>query len=147
MFAIDRSGRVLATKKLRAVLEKVQFDVNQGIHYQTDFQTYGEIDRWSYPKLEGFTLVGDCEDYCLYKRQALIDQGVPSSALLLTICTDPHKQGHCVLSVVTDRFDYILCNLHPYVATPEQMRVEGFTFLYRQQLGKGISEPWDILTH
>lgn len=145
MFEVNATGQLILTRELKLLLNKIQRDGNRDVKYQTDIQTYRTEEYWAYPKKSGFSLVGDCEDIALYKHRLLVAAGCPQACLLLTICTDPQNQGHCVLSVVTDKRDYILCNQHPDVATPIQMRHEGYVFLYRQQFGQPIDAPWDII--
>jgi len=41
-------------------------------------------DRWDYPS-DG---KGDCEDYALFKRKILIEEGFPRQALLMTVVKD-----------------------------------------------------------
>jgi predicted transglutaminase-like cysteine proteinase len=60
---------------------------------------------WTLP-----TTYGDCEDYVLMKRQMLIDNGWPASALLITVVRERSGEGHAVLTVRTDRGDFILDN-------------------------------------
>lgn len=145
MFKLNGHGELVNSELAQLKLKSVQTQGNDDVSYKTDRQIYGVDEKWAYPKREGFKLVGDCEDISLYKRKLLVDMGIPSSVLLLTICLDPNGAGHCVLSVVTDKRDYVLCNNHRGLATVMEMQREGYKFLYRQQMGKGINEPWDVL--
>ncbi len=73
-------------------------EVNQTINlhtYQGDLEKYGIPDRWSI--LEGND-TGDCEDYALTKRHALIARGVPSGAMALAIIGRV-SMSHAVLFV------------------------------------------------
>ena len=54
---------------------------------------------------------GDCEDYALQKRHELIQAGFHTSNLLITVVLQPNGDGHAVLTVRTDRGDFILDNL------------------------------------
>jgi predicted transglutaminase-like cysteine proteinase len=65
------------------------------------------IERWSYPD-DGY---GDCEDYALLKRRMLIESGWPREALLLTVVRG-EREGHAVLTVTTDKGDYVLDNIN-----------------------------------
>jgi len=53
---------------------------------------------------------GDCEDYVLLKRRMLIQSGWPREALLVTVVRNEKDEGHAVLTVTTDKGDYILDN-------------------------------------
>lgn len=145
MFEVNDEGRLILNDELGELLTRIQRQGNKDVSYQEDIRTYGQIEKWAYPKEDGPKLLGDCEDFSIYKRKLLMDAGVPGGALLLTICKNSSEQGHCVLCVVTNDRDFIMCNAHETLISPSTMRREGYTFLYRQQLGKGIDEPWDVL--
>ncbi|MBO6674065.1 MAG: transglutaminase-like cysteine peptidase [Rhizobiales bacterium] len=83
----------------------VNTHVNQAIQPVTDAELYGHPEVWTMP-----TTYGDCEDYVLMKRQMLIDNGWPASALLITVVRERSGEGHAVLTVRTDRGDFILDN-------------------------------------
>ena len=72
----------------------------------TDQDHWGVVERWNYPD-DGY---GDCEDYVLLKRKMLIKAGWPRGALLITVVRDKNGDGHAVLTVKTDRGEYILDN-------------------------------------
>jgi predicted transglutaminase-like cysteine proteinase len=67
---------------------------------------WGVVERWSYPD-DG---KGDCEDYVLLKRRMLIKAGWPREALLITVVRDTKGDGHAVLTVKTDKGDFVLDN-------------------------------------
>ena len=81
--------------------------VNETIKPLTDLEHWGVVERWSYPD-DGY---GDCEDYALLKRRMLIEAGWPREALLLTLVRGPDGEGHAVLTVTTDKGDYVLDNM------------------------------------
>lgn len=114
----------LSAAKL-AELDRVNRAVNAEIAPVTDMELYGVEELWTYPT-EG---KGDCEDYVLLKRRALIEAGWPRQALLITVVRDLKGDGHAVLTVVTDRGDYALDNqaedVKPWADT-------GYTFVKRQ---------------
>jgi predicted transglutaminase-like cysteine proteinase len=72
----------------------------------TDLDHYGVVEKWAYPD-DGY---GDCEDYVLLKRRLLVDAGWPRQALLITVVRDLKGDGHAVLTVKTDRGEFILDN-------------------------------------
>ena len=72
----------------------------------TDMDHWGVVERWNYPE-DGY---GDCEDYVLLKRRLLIQRGWPREALLVTVVLDNEGVGHAVLTVTTDKGDYVLDN-------------------------------------
>jgi predicted transglutaminase-like cysteine proteinase len=72
----------------------------------SDETRYGTKEHWDYADERG----GDCEDFALEKRRLLIARGWPADALLLTTVREWDGAGHAVLTVVTDRGEYILDN-------------------------------------
>jgi predicted transglutaminase-like cysteine proteinase len=67
----------------------------------------GRSNVWSYAE-DGY---GDCKEYVLLKRRKLIEAGLPSEALLITIVWTQQNQGHAVLIARTDKGDFVLDNL------------------------------------
>jgi predicted transglutaminase-like cysteine proteinase len=97
---------VLLTAKAWTALVRINGWVNQAIKPMTDLDHWGVIEKWSYPD-DGY---GDCEDYVLLKRRMLIEIGWPREALLITVVRDKKGEGHAVLTVKTDKGEYILDN-------------------------------------
>ena len=71
----------------------------------TDQDLYQVGEFWTYP--DGY---GDCEDFALAKRRALINEGWDASILLMAVVREYNGNGHAVLMVRTDRGDLILDN-------------------------------------
>jgi len=92
-------------------------------HYHLDRKTF--VDWWTYPD-DG---AGDCSDFMLLKRKMLIEAGWPRAAVLATVVRDHQGNGHAVLTVTTDRGDFILDNL-----TDKLLRWDetGYAFVKRQ---------------
>ncbi len=99
---------VLNTKAWKD-LARVNKWVNETIKPITDVDQWGVVERWSYPD----TGRGDCEDYVLLKRRMLIQAGWPREALLITVVRERNGDGHAVLTVKTDKGEFILDNQHP----------------------------------
>ena len=87
-------------------LVRVNRWVNTKIKPLTDMEHWGVVERWSYPD-DGY---GDCEDYVLLKRRMLMHAGWPRQALLITVVRDQRGDGHAVLTVKTDKGEFILDN-------------------------------------
>lgn len=111
-----------------AQLEKVNTGINEAVDPVTDMEHFGETERWSYPT-DG---KGDCEDYVLAKRKALIGMGWPASVLLITVVRDKDGDGHAVLTVVTDHGDLVLDNQAPDILPWKET---GYRFVKRQSQG------------
>ncbi|RVD69601.1 MAG: transglutaminase [Mesorhizobium sp.] len=99
------------TRKLWAAIVNINNSVNTRITPRTDMEMWGKEEVWSYPD-NGF---GDCEDYALEKRRALMNIGVQAGDLLMTVARQPNGDGHAVLTVRTSLGEFILDNLQPKV--------------------------------
>jgi predicted transglutaminase-like cysteine proteinase len=109
-------GRVMQLDEKRwRQLVRINRDVNENVDPVSDLEHWGTLERWSYPT-DGR---GDCEDYVLEKRRRLMEAGWPASALLITVVRDKRGDGHAVLTVKTDRGDFVLDN--------QEARVKGWT--------------------
>ena len=102
----------------------VNYQVNTAVRPVTDIALHGVNEYWSYP--QG---AGDCEDYALLKRNMLMQIGFASSDLLITVVRKPDGEGHAVLTVRTDRGDFVLDNLDAQV---RHWQNTPYTFLKRQ---------------
>ena len=112
------------TRKRWNELVQVNGYSNDRIRPVTDMEFYNTEELWAYP-----TSYGDCEDYVLMKRHMLMQQGWPASALLITVVRQPNGEGHAVLTVRTDRADYILDNLNDKIMPWHETQ---YTYLKRQ---------------
>jgi predicted transglutaminase-like cysteine proteinase len=106
------------------VINRINSYVNDIIKPMNDYDIYGRDEMWIYP-----TNVGDCEDYVLLKRRFLIEKGVSPSNALITVVRKPDGEGHAVLTLRTDKGDYVLDNLTDRVRNWNRT---GYTFLKRQ---------------
>ena len=97
---------VVLTQKSWRELQRINNKVNAQIKPMTDLDHWGVVERWSYPD-DGY---GDCEDYVLLKRRMLMQAGWPRQALLITVVRDTKGDGHAVLTVKTDKGEFILDN-------------------------------------
>jgi len=97
---------IVLTPKVWNDLVQVNKWVNDTVKPVTDMDHWGVVERWSYPD-DG---KGDCEDYVLLKRRMLIQAGWPREALLITVVRDKKGEGHAVLTVKTDKGDFVLDN-------------------------------------
>lgn len=123
-----RVGRNIAPHSLTKTSWKKIVDINNAVNIKieplTDMDIWGEVEVWSYP-----TTVGDCEDYVLLKRHTLISAGVHPSNLLVTVVKQRNGDGHAVLTVRTDRGDFILDNLRGEIS---EWRDTPYEYLKRQ---------------
>jgi len=118
-------GPVVASDKIWSLVASVNAQVNRAVKPLSDFDIYGKDEHWTYPD-QG---VGDCEDYALEKRRKLATLGISLSNLLITVVRKPDGEGHAVLTVRTDRGDFILDNLNDDL---RPWHKTGYSFLKRQ---------------
>jgi predicted transglutaminase-like cysteine proteinase len=112
---LPHSSRVRLSPARWVELQDVNLAFNQAIIALPDEAAFGRREYWTLPlSLEGVA-VGDCEDFALEKRRALIARGWPEDGLLLAALVAPGYGRHAVLVVVTDEGDYVLDNLHDEV--------------------------------
>jgi predicted transglutaminase-like cysteine proteinase len=97
---------VVLTPRTWKDLAQINKWVNDSVWPMTDMDHWGMIDHWNYPD-DGY---GDCEDYVLLKRRMLMQAGWPRQALLITVVRDHNDEGHAVLTVKTDKGEFILDN-------------------------------------
>ncbi|MGA2794387.1 MAG: transglutaminase-like cysteine peptidase [Roseiarcus sp.] len=106
-------------------IDRVNRWVNAHVEPLSDMDHWGLVDRWDYP-IDGR---GDCEDYALLKRKLLIDMGFPRQALLMTVVKDEGGEGHAILTLKTNKGEFVLDNLNdetkPWTAA-------GYRFVKRQ---------------
>lgn len=88
-----------------AELRQVNKHVNSNIEPVSDQDLYAVPERWDYPNG-----AGDCEDFVLLKKRYLEGLGFPPESLLITVALDERGDGHAVLTVATDKGDFILDN-------------------------------------
>jgi predicted transglutaminase-like cysteine proteinase len=101
------AGDIKLTTDTLGLIDRVNREVNGSMRPQAEA---AGADVW---KIGGST--GDCEDYALTKRAALLRKGFPSSSLLMTSVVTRRGELHAVLMVRTDRGDFVLDNLSPLV--------------------------------
>jgi predicted transglutaminase-like cysteine proteinase len=87
-------------------LQRINLWVNSHVKPMTDMDHWGVVERWNYPD-DGY---GDCEDFALQKRKMLMQAGWPREALLMTVVRDKNGDGHAILTVKTDKGEFILDN-------------------------------------
>ena len=123
----DRSAPrdVVLTAKTWSDLVRINRTVNDSIKPVTDLEHWGVVERWDYAS-DGY---GDCEEYVLLKRQMLMKAGWPRSALLVTVVRDKKGDGHAVLTVKTDRGEFVLDNQNESIVLWSET---GYRFVKRQ---------------
>ncbi|WP_232629046.1 transglutaminase-like cysteine peptidase [Methylobacterium sp. Leaf118] len=125
--AFDRAEptRITLTPSVWSTLVAVNRRVNRLIRPVTDQEHWGRPDRWDLAE-DG---AGDCEDFQLLKRRLLAEAGLPRRAMRMTVVIDEKGEGHAVLTLITDRGDYILDNKTSAVTAWHET---GYVFIKRE---------------
>lgn len=108
------TGPIELTPDLWKEVKSVNDHINRAIARKSDMELYGVDEDWTLP-LETGVNAGDCEDFVLEKRRALLEAGVPRSALSIAVVTTFRGARHAVLLLTTDRGDYVLDSLTPWI--------------------------------
>ena len=119
-----KTGPVKLTEARWSEMVNANARANNTIIPVTDLDYYGQEELWVMP-----TTYGDCEDFALMKRRELMERGWPASALLVTVVRQPNGEGHAVLTVRTDKADFVLDNLNGKILPWNKTQ---YTFLKRQ---------------
>lgn len=112
------------TRAMWSSIVNINNKVNTTVRPLTDMEIWGREEVWSYPGA-----VGDCEDFVLLKRSMLMDAGISPANLLVTVVRQANGDGHAVLTVRTDRGEFILDNL---VGEIRDWRDTEYEYLKRQ---------------
>ncbi|GJE56056.1 MULTISPECIES: transglutaminase-like cysteine peptidase [Methylobacterium] len=125
--ALDPSepARIALSPSVWSLVASVNRKVNRSLRAQTDQEHWGVPDRWDLAE-DG---VGDCEDFQLLKRRLLAEAGLPRRAMRMTVVIDEKGEGHAVLTLITDRGDYVLDNKTGAVMAWHET---GYTFIKRE---------------
>lgn len=107
-----------------AELVRINEGVNTGLREMPDSAIYGTSDFWTAGRRSG-----DCEDFMIAKKQALIDAGWAADQLLYAVVEGVETPYHAVLVVRTDRGDLVLDNLRNEILRWSE---SGYRFVIRQ---------------
>lgn len=127
--------RVALTDAFRRDLVEINSRFNTQVVAMTDEAYYQKREFWTYP--DGF---GDCEDFALAKRRALMERGWPAAALRMAMVRQSNGEAHAVLVAVTDAGDLVLDNLVGDVLDWDQTNYK----FVKMQTAKSMSEWVDV---
>lgn len=123
--AVNAPEAVTLTSGKWRELNEINSYFNSTIRPMNDIDLVQKVEWWDY----AINAAGDCEDYVLEKRRALIARGWPADALLITVVRQWNGDGHAVLTVVTDKGDLILDNMTMGIVSFDKAP---YTWLMRQ---------------
>jgi predicted transglutaminase-like cysteine proteinase len=123
-FSTNRPEKIQLDTDKWDQLTQINSYVNGRIKPESDDDLYHVAEFWTYP-----TTAGDCEDYVLLKKRYLVGMGLSPSDMLITVLLDEKGEGHAVLTVVTDKGDFIMDNRREEILRWDQT---DYKFLKRQ---------------
>lgn len=119
-------------KELLSVLHSVNAEFNQ-FFFMKDSLKYGRDDKWTATLGNGLheSKRGDCDDYALSKRKKLMDLGIPSSMLLVTLVRVSHSASdlHMVLIVNSGKKQFVLDNINREIVESRELPYIGVSQL------------------
>jgi predicted transglutaminase-like cysteine proteinase len=121
----DRTEIITLSGETWALLVRVNRQANADIWPVNDLKHYGRGEYWNIPT-DGY---GDCEDFALTKRKLLMEAGLPERALRLATVTTARGESHAILTVATDRGDYVLDSMNDDILPWNRT---GFRWIERQ---------------
>ena len=107
------------------IAEQVNLNINRQTREIADDVQYRTEEYWALPTEVG----GDCEDFALAKKRALIQRGIAPERLLIATVLDRSRKPHAVLIFRTDGGDLVLDNLTDRILGWHQT---GYTYLRMQ---------------
>ncbi len=129
--SLAQPAQVVLNEQTWLVMNQANIYVNTVVRPQDDLSHYGRPEYWAIPA-DGR---GDCDDYALAKKQRLLAAGLPERALRVAVVNNWRGDRHAVLTVATDKGDYVLDNMRgdilPWARTD-------YTYLGRQDPNR----PW-----
>jgi predicted transglutaminase-like cysteine proteinase len=114
-------GRIRLTRRRISELLSVNSAVNSAIVAMPD------TSALRYWKLN--VDAGDCNAFAVQKRHELIERGWAAAALALTVAKTSWGEGHLVVTVRTDRGDFVLDNLRRDIVPWQRT---GYRWIMRQ---------------
>ena len=117
-----------------AQLDAINRSINRAVRAVSDQAAFGKAEYWTIPR--GDNAVGDCEDYVLAKREALIEAGTPAEALSIAVVRTRRGDLHTVLLVATSTGEVVLDNLSPWIVS---WRAAPYSWRQRQARGSALT--------
>lgn len=93
-------------EKTFGLLKRINRSVNLSIAPRSKLYGSNLADSWTIDPVSG-----DCNDYAVTKRHQLLENGLPSSALRLSVVRTSSGIGHLILIVTTTQGDVVMDNL------------------------------------
>lgn len=123
---VTQDTPVVSDAQVMAMAQVINTRINTVMQYRTDRVVWGVQERWVRPLAQYRSRFGDCEDFALEKRAALLEAGVPADRLRMAVAWSRSTGVHAVLIVRTAEGDFVLDN-----ATAEIRRVDETGYQWR----------------
>lgn len=127
------SGHAMKDPAALKLLGKVNSLVNSRVRAVADA---GTRDAWTLPT----SGKGDCEDFVLAKKKALMDSGFRSDRLSIAVVLDRSGNNHAVLIARLDGGDVVLDNMSRSVKAWDKT---GYTYIARQNFDN--KRAWQVI--
>ncbi len=127
-----------------ALLDRVNREGNALIKWTDDRAAWGVPDIWDFPCEYDHKLYDDCDSFALWKMRRLMELGLPSTPLMLTLGSVETGGGHAVLVVRTTTGDYVLDNRFAEVKTMNEMVALNYNLMWRVAAGDRM-DRWVML--
>jgi predicted transglutaminase-like cysteine proteinase len=131
-FSGGKSGPLVLDTELWSQITSVNATVNNTVQPLSTPDQYGVVQYWNYP-----VTAGDCNSYTLLKKRYLAELGIKPEVLLLTVVLTETGEGHLVLTIPTDKGDFILDNRRSEILRWDET---GYIFLKRQS--QSTAKEW-----
>lgn len=131
----------MSDEQVMAMAHVINARINATMRYQTDQAVWGVEERWVRPLAQFQTRFGDCEDFALEKRAALLEAGVPAGRLRMAVGWSRSTGIHAVLIVRTEQGDFVLDN-----ATTDIRRVDEAGYEWRSVQSGPHLLAWSSVT-
>jgi predicted transglutaminase-like cysteine proteinase len=98
----------------RVELDAQTMDLLRRVNREVNLSIAPTVKNYGSDLTSGWTIapkMGDCNDYAVTKRHSLLESGLPSAALRLSVIRTASGVGHLVLLVSTTKGDFVLDNL------------------------------------
>ena len=128
--------RTVSQAALLELALKINSRVNNSVTQLRDPKNYGVADYWTLPTNGS----GDCEDFVLQKYKLLLDAGVDSRDLSITVVLDRRGGNHAVLVLHHSTGDLVLDNLSMRILPWNHT---GYTYLAMQN--SGDKAQWEVV--
>ena len=102
------------TEDERIELNAETSDLLKRVNHSVNISIIPSLKSYGRNLEDGWTIApntGDCNDYAVTKRHELLENGLPSKALRLSVVKTASGIGHLVLVVVTTKGDIVMDNL------------------------------------